>query len=208
MTIIGGVGAVAVDPGGAREQAREILSDRRYRSEPVPRPLRGLLEWVGDRLRSLAELVADMLRSIPGPTWVGLAVVAVVIGALLFARLTSRPGGRPQRRGSKERADAAESEDPAVLEAAAADAERRGDMSMALRLRFRAGLLRLDERGAIEFRPSLTTGEVRRLLGSETFEDLASVFEEVAYGGRDAAADEPEKAREAWKSLLSQERKT
>ena len=40
------------------------------------------------------------------------------------------------------------------------EAERRGEHELALRLRFRAGLLRLDERGAIELRPSLPTGEV------------------------------------------------
>lgn len=198
----------ARDPAVLRAEARAILADRRFRSAPVPRPLRGVLEWVGDRLRGVADFVARALRPVPGPTWVALSVIAVVMAVLLFARFASRPGGRARRSGAAADAQLEMSEDPAVLEAAAADAERRGDLSWALRLRFRAGLLRLDERGAITFRPSLTTGEVRRLLGSETFEDLAAVFEEVAYGGRDARTEELAAAREAWPRLLLEARRT
>jgi hypothetical protein len=57
-------------------------------------------------------------------------------------------------------------EDPDALERQADDEERAGRFDIALRLRFRAGLLRLDRRGAIRYRPSLTTDEVRRALGS------------------------------------------
>ncbi|MCZ7535545.1 MAG: DUF4129 domain-containing protein [Acidimicrobiia bacterium] len=206
MTFLGGLSATSVDPAVAREDARRILEDRRFRSEPVPRPFRGPLEWLGDRLQSLARFVADLLRPVPGPTWVALAVVAVVVAVLLLVRLTSRPGAVRLRGGSAERRIDAESEDPEALEAAAADAERRGDLSAALRLRFRAGLLRLDERGAITFRPSLTTGEVRRLLGSETFEEIAAVFEEVAYGGRDAVPEEVAGARDSWPRIVREAR--
>lgn len=206
MISVGGV-ASRIDPDAARSEARKILSGRRFRAEPVPRPLRGVLEWVGNRLNGIATFVADVLRPIPGPTWVALAVIGIVIAGLMFARLASRPGGRVNRRGTRLGAEAESSDDPDALEAAAAEAERSGDPSAALRLRFRAGLLRLDERGAIMFRPSLTTNEVRTLLGSETFEDLASVFEEVAYGERKAEADEVAEAREAWQRLLREERR-
>ena len=197
-----GVPAVRIDPDTARGEAREILADRRFRSAPVPRPLRGLLEWLGDRLHDLAAFVADVLRPIPGPVWFALAVLALVIAGLVFARFTSRPGGPVAQGRPVGGAGVDGSEDPEALEAAAAEAERRGDLSTALRLRFRSGLLRLDERVSITFRPSLTTGEVRRLLGSGTFDELASVFEEVAYGGRDAELDDVAEAREAWPRLL------
>ncbi len=206
MTRLGVLSAAGVDPAVARAEARSILEDRRFKSEPVPRPLRGPLEWMGDRIQSLVRVVSDLLRPVPGPTWVVVAAIAVAVGVLLLVRASSRPVGGGPRRDARRRGVGGESEDPAALEAAAADAERRGDLATALRLRFRAGLLRLDERGAITFRPSLTTGEVRRLLGSETFDDLASVFEEVAYGGRDPGIDEVAGAREAWPRLLREAR--
>jgi hypothetical protein len=72
-----------------------------------------------------------------------------------------------------------------------------------VRLRFRAGLLRLGDRGAIRYRPSVTTGEVRRVLGSETFDELARTFEAVAYGGRPASNPDVDTARREWPRVVS-----
>ena len=88
--------------------------------------------------------------------------------ALLARWIVKRVGRRRARgTGAVARDMRATNEDPAVLEREADDAERRGDLERAVRLRFRAGLLRLGDRGAIEYRPSLTTSEVRGLLGSD-----------------------------------------
>ena len=95
---------------------------------------------------------------------------------------------RRRRSAGGDRAD--DGEDPDALERAADEAERDGDLDRAVRLRFRAGLLRLGDRGAIRYRPSVTTGEVRRTLDSRRFDDLAGTFEAVTYGGR--AADRPD----------------
>ncbi|MDQ1521225.1 MAG: hypothetical protein QOI55_2298, partial [Actinomycetota bacterium] len=99
-------------------------------------------------------------------------------------------------------------EDPAGLERLADDAERQGDLERALRLRFRAGLLRLDERGVIRYRPSLTTGEVRRLLGSATFDELAARFEEVAYGRDPAVPGDVATARSNWPRVVEDSTRT
>ena len=53
-----------------------------------------------------------------------------------------------------------------------------------MRLRFRAGLLRLDARELIEYRPSLTTGEVADAVASPAFARVGADFDEIAYGGR------------------------
>jgi hypothetical protein len=66
--------------------------------------------------------------------------------------------------------------------------------------------LRLGDRGAIEYRPSVTTGEVRRALGNETFDDLAGTFEEVAYAGRPAVPPDVESARRHWPRVLEETR--
>ena len=73
-----------------------------------------------------------------------------------------------------------------------------------MRLRFRAGLLRLGDRGAIEYRPSLTTSEVRALLGSDTFDHLAGTFEHVAYGGQPAEPPDVAEARTEWPRVVKE----
>ena len=64
------------------------------------------------------------------------------------------------------------------------------------------GLLRLDRRGAIEFRPSISTHEVRRAVRSEDFDRLASTFDDVVYGGREPLADDVQEARERWPAVV------
>jgi hypothetical protein len=103
--------------------------------------------------------------------------------------------GAADRRARGQTVSGAASEDPAELERAADAAERAGQLDVAVRLRFRAGLLRLGNRGAIRYRPSVTTNEVRRVLGSETFDELARTFDAVAYGGRDAGPPDVDAAR-------------
>ncbi len=118
-----------------------------------------------------------------------------------------RPADGPRAHPPATTAGGAQPEDPAAYEREADSAEAAGDLERAVRLRFRAGLLRLGQRGVIRYRPSLTTNEVRRLLGSETFDDLATRFEEVAYGGRDAEAADVRVARESWPRVLDDARR-
>ena len=97
---------------------------------------------------------------------------------------------------------AARDEDPRALDRRADAAEAAGDLEAALRLRFRAGLLRLDARGAIEFRPSISTFEVRRTLHDDDFDALAATFDDVVYGGRPPAPDDLAAARERWPRVV------
>ena len=92
------------------------------------------------------------------------------------------------------RARAPTRDDPAALEREADRAAAAGEWETAVRLRFRAGLLRLDARELIEYRPSLTTGEVAAAVGSPTFERVGADFDAIAYGGR--AAGEQDDGRE------------
>jgi hypothetical protein len=196
-----------VDPDAARRAARHILSDRRYHRDPAPKPLRGPLEWLGDRFQSIANWIADVLRPVPGLVWLVLAlgIVAAVIARIVV--IAKRRGVGPPSGGAAAFAfafDADESEDPDELERLAVEAERAGDMARSVRLRFRAGLLRLGAKGVIEYRPSSTTTEVRRVIGSETFDDLARTFERIAYGGHDAGAPDVDEARRNWPRVLDE----
>jgi Domain of unknown function (DUF4129) len=195
--------ATSVDPDDARNSARQILSNGRFHVAHTPRPLRKPLSWLGDRLHGIADWFGRVFSHIPTllTLALGLLVVAVAI-AYVVTKVRARRGSPDGRRRAPAVA-AAGSEDPVELELAADAAERAGQLDVALRLRFRAGLLRLGARGAIRYRPSVTTNEVRRVLGSQSFDELARTFDAVAYGGRDAAPPDLDTARRDWPRVVA-----
>ena len=69
----------AVDPDTARADVRDILGDRRYRADPAPRPFRGPLEWLGDRLATIGRWIGDVVTAVPWFVWLAIAVVLVVL---------------------------------------------------------------------------------------------------------------------------------
>jgi hypothetical protein len=191
--------AGAVDPEQAREQARDILSGRRYKPADVPRPLEGVLEWMGDRLQPIGDFFSRLVESLPGKIILGALVagaVALVTWLVARQRAASGAGGARGRRSTGERVD------PGRLERDAEAAEQHGDFDRALRLRFRAGLLRLDRTGAIRFRPSITSGQVARQLQLRDFDELVLTFDAVAYGGRHATATDVSSARATWPRVV------
>ena len=156
-------GRVGRVPRRAGAHAREILQERRFRGSGLPRPLAGL---AGLARRSPAAGGATSSTTSRSGSPGGRPVV-------LIAPRRARPAGRrrcsraarsgagaaaARPRGPRPRAPARE--DPAALERDADRAAAAGEWETAVRLRFRAGLLRLDARELIEYRPSLTTGEV------------------------------------------------
>jgi hypothetical protein len=192
------------DPGApAREEARRILSERRYHGTDVPRPLHGFLEWLGRRLHFLKRFYEWSAPKIGGEKvfWTIAAVLVVALAAWAAARLARRFGARDGA-GTSPLGENAQSLDPGKLEQLAAEAELRGDLEIALRLRFRAGLLRLGRARALELRPSLTTREARRALRNPRFDRLARSFDEVVYGRRPPSSDDLAAAREEWPRVL------
>jgi hypothetical protein len=191
--------------GAARDDARRILDGRRYNRSPVPRPFRGALRRLGGWLRPVTEPLGRLASAVADNTAVslvvGLAVLAVssVVTARLIQRRTSAGLRRARARDAFERHD-----DPDELDRLAARAEAAGDLAWAVRLRFRAGLLRLHLAGAIVDRPALTTGELTRHLPLPHLPALTAAFEEVAYGGRPATADDVEAARADWPRVLEE----
>jgi Domain of unknown function (DUF4129) len=191
-----------VSPAQAREEARHILAERRFHGTSVPRPLHGFFSWLARHLHFIVRAWDWLAVRFGGAyvLWAILGAIVLLVAAALVARLA-------QRRTEVEahalgRRGRGWSEDPAELERLADEAERRGDLEIALRLRFRAGLLRLDARGAIEFRPSISTYEVRRALRSVDFDVLAFDFDEVVYGGRPAGPADLESARRRWPEVV------
>jgi hypothetical protein len=206
--------SAAVDPATARSLARRILAGRRYRGAPVPRPLHGVLRWIGDRVSPIGRWIGDRFSWLP--TWAqplvrdgALLAAAGLVGLFVFAMVKANADARAARLGTDAGGQrTSEREDPAALETAAADAEARGDPALAVRLRFRAGLLRLDrDAHAINYRPSIPTVSVRAELASPGFDGLADTFEGIAYGNAPADANDTEAARREWPRVVSAARR-
>ncbi|HWH95071.1 MAG TPA: hypothetical protein VNT03_14510, partial [Baekduia sp.] len=195
--------------GEARAQARDILAEGRFHEgRHGEGPLHGLFVTLGDWLEAL-------LRAMPGGTvsgWVFLVVViALVVAALALAatawahdRARRAAAGRIPGPGDVPGAAAA---GPTELERRAEAAEQSGDLDAAIRLRFAAGLLRLDAAHAIELRPSLTSGDVGRALRSRRYDVLAATHDAVAYGGHHAGEHDAATARTEWPALVEEARR-
>lgn len=191
-----------VDSERLREEAERILSQRRYRVQPTASESFG--EWLEQLWYGFLEFVADVADLIGGPLVLGLVLFGlVVVTAVLITRnLGHRRAREIELRIMREHL-LARGADPADLEREAENAASESDFATALRLIFRAGLLRLDERGRIRYWPGLTSAEIAELLASPEFEILARRFDEVVYGHRTATAVDFANARQGWDHLLN-----
>jgi hypothetical protein len=187
----------------SRREAQAVLDERRFHGAELPRPFAGPLEWLGDRIEPVIEWIDERGAGLPGGSitlWTLLAA-GVVLGAATLTSTTIRRRALAIERARRDALPA--TEDPRALEREAERAERDGDWERAVRLRFRAGLLRLDRRNVIVYRSSLTTGEVARAVDSPAFNEVGARFDAIAYGGRPAERDDAEHARRAWAEVLA-----
>jgi hypothetical protein len=192
----------------ARRDAERVLAQHRFHEQTLPRPLHGVLAWLGRRVQPLGRPFSWLARKVGGA---GLLLtilgIAVALAAALLAFLTARRrAAAAELLYFPDSADGAGSANPAELERLAAQRERDGDFEAAVRLRFRAGLLGLDRARAIRYRASLTTAELSRSLRSDDFDGVAHDFDEIVYGGRPAGAEDARAAREGWLRVLDRVR--
>jgi heme exporter protein D len=198
-------GGELVDSQGApREDAARILSERRFHESDVPRPFHGLLEWIRDEFGFVARPFEWLADRVPGGSftmWFLLAASAIALAVLVARRTVQRRAGRALVLARERRH--ARVTDPRELEREADEAVRRGDHTAAVRLRFRAGLLRLGRKEVIPLRESLTSGQVRRLVRLQEFDRLARDHDEIAYGARVASMDDADAARAGWRVVVA-----
>ena len=198
MTVAGAVVAAVAGADEARAEAERILSDPKY-SPAVDRGP-GWLERVLDRL---AGWIPDPISAALGSwlTWLiaGLVVLTFVVVALVRSRRRGRPWGRLGGRG----AESAPGRDAGLLERRAEEAEAAGDYSLAIRLRFEAGAVRLAERGVIDHDETLTAGGLRRAVRLHAADHAAAEFDRVAYGGRAAGPEDAAMARDDWRAIAA-----
>ena len=201
--IAAGAAAEATGSAEARAEARRVLEQRRYHGAELPRPFAGPLGWLGERAQPVIDWINDRGVDVPGGP---LELWMILSAGVLLAALTVTGTTIRRRALAIERAREAAlpaTDDPRALEREAERAERDGEWERAVRLRFRAGLLRLDRRRVIVYRPSLTTGEVARAVESPAFREVGERFDAIAYGGRPAEREDAEHARSGWAEVLA-----
>ena len=189
----------------ARAHAREILQERRFRGSEVPRPFHrhpALARRSAAAGRGTSSTTSRAGSPAGGPWCSSSSARSSCSRPLGLARGSIRRRASAAARAARARAPTRE--DPAALERDADRAAAAGEWETAVRLRFRAGLLRLDARELIEYRPSLTTGEVADAVGSPTFERVGADFDAIAYGGRPAGEQDEAASREGWQRVLSE----
>lgn len=193
--------ARTVDADAARAVATAILSERPYAGDLVAPGDRSIMTRIFD---ALGDIAGRLFFGAEGSTALFFLTAAAVLAAavLLGGYLTRRRAVERTRRRREQASDAAP-ERPTDLENAAARAEGAGDYAGAIRLRFRAGLLRLDQRGIVPFDPSMTTGRLHRALRTVESSHVARVFDEVVYGGRPATARDADDTRSGWMAILA-----
>jgi hypothetical protein len=193
-------------PAAARRAAAAIIAERRFHPSRLPDPLHGVISWVGnavvDPFNAIGHLVVHLGKIVPGGiAGVWAAAAALLIFAVwlsLSRRARYQLGQAFQELGIERR------ETPGELERAAAAAERAQDWDDAVRLRFRAGVLRLGERLELASTETVPNHMLGRRLRSRRFDSLAARFDEVAYGGGSATAADAEQQRREWPELLDE----
>ena len=192
----------------ARQAAEDVLDGRRFKPARVPRPFAGILRTLGRWLEPIGEPLGRLWSRVTDglPGRVALVVGVFAVAALVTARLIGRRSPSSLHR-SRPFGVESDSLDPDELDRAADGAARAGDLDHAVRLRFVAGVLRLDRAGVITYRSSLTTGQLRSRVQSGSFAELAAAFDEIAYGGRPAREDDVRAATETWPRVLAEARR-
>lgn len=190
-----------VDSDRLQAEAERILSQPKYRVETTVSER--FQQWLTDLWYRFLEFLDTVAGWVGGRLVLGLLLIGVVVlvSVLVARNLGARRAREVEERIRREHA-LARGTDPSELEEEADRAADAGDHAIAVRLRFRAGLLRLDERGRIRYRPGLTSSEIQDLLRSSDFEVLARRFDEIVYGGQKATSDDYQKALEGWTTLL------
>ena len=194
-----------IDAGSARRDAGTVLQGRRFQPSKVPRPFAGILRTLGRWLKPVGDPLGRLWGRVADNVGAQLALVAAVfmVAAAISVRLVGRRSPRALDRSRPLGVDT-EGLDPETLERDAASAEQAGDLDRAVRLRFVAGVLRLDRAGAISYRSSMTTGQLASMLRSASFAELAAAFDEIAYGGRPADEADVRAATTVWPRVLAE----
>ena len=130
-----------------------------------------------------------------------LLVLSVLVAVLVGLGVSRWFAARQARRKVEDDED--DVVDPVEVERRAQAAEAEEDHEAALRLHFKAGLIRLGDAGLLTYKSSLRSGQAARQLRSTAFDAMVVVFDDVVYGRRPAVPADVRQIREGFAGLLS-----
>jgi hypothetical protein len=167
------------DPETIRKTALEVVQRPEFQIRPV-HSSRAIFEFIWRILEPIFRFFAKLWDISPVLAWI-VVVTLIVVGTLLIAHIVytfkqaiSRRAGLPGRL-----ALATRKTDPVELERLAEDAAVQRDFITAVRLLFRAALLRLAQGERRELRPGTTNREYLRRYGQTVVADPLAQFVEV-----------------------------
>jgi len=190
-------GTGQVDVSGAAEDAREILSDDRFKDVAVTGGNSSggrATEWLSDRIPNPIKVILG--------SWLFWVTAGGVIVAISLLRTQ---WSRRLRRSGAETPDGPREvrpETPKAFNRLADQAEKEGDYTSAVRLRFKGGLAGLRVAGRIEDDLTTSAGRLRRAVPIPAIERLASTFEWIVYGDRPATPADAQDSRRDWGYVL------
>jgi hypothetical protein len=185
------VPAEGTDPDEARRLAEEILSRPEYRP-PTEAWWQTALDWVQERF---ARLLGTLVGGGTGQA-IGWVVVAVVLAAVVVLVVRLVRSGRLPAHGGAPSPPPADGEPSVDWQAEADRLEAAGRWREGLRARYRALVVRLGARGAIDPAAARTTGDHRAEVSDRApgaaagFDAAAELFDRAWYGGRPTGAEE------------------
>lgn len=198
-------------PDEARELAEKILAEDRFQPRK-PGPLIRPFAWVGEQATRVFGPIGRFFARVFGPIIGALfaqpifaALVVAGLLALIFIAARRSAARRVVNFDSTKPAEAGLSVDPGDLERDALAAAVSGDHKLAIRLRFRAGLMRLRTSGRLPAN-EVTNGDARMHLSEPDFDELANDFDEIVYGGRTATKDDTSESEARWPRLTGAKR--
>jgi len=186
-------GAALPEPDVIRRTADEVIRRPEFQLTPV-RDFSPIWEWLWRLIEPILGFFGRLWDISPALAVVFVVVLVIVLVALVahimyaFARAISGGKGLAGIGPLGRRRT-----DPSQLESDADEAARRGDFIQAVRLLFRAALVRLEHRQNREPRPGITNREyLRRYRDSAVFEALRQFVDVIdakwyGYGTCDAA---------------------
>ena len=192
----------------ARRLVADILDDRRF----TTRQDETILDRIGRALSAYVQRAINWFnRTVLGVGeestggrflfWTIVTLMILIVTAVVASRLAKRRSASLAITSRvKDEHDSVSAEH---LERRAGEAFDRQDHEEAIRLYYRAGLIRLGRRGIIEYEESLTSGEAAEMVRLAVFDHIAQTFDGVAYGHRPATADQVAGALSDWETLLA-----
>lgn len=195
------------DPSQIRDAAEMVLASPGYSLNLYEPPyfdqLRDGVRWLNELIAPLWSFGEDLYKASPVLFWIFTAILLLIVFALIGHIIYSFRAAFARRQIKEYQAAQSEPAlDPAHWEKRAETAARKEDFILALRLLFRAGLLRL-EGGKV--RPAATNREyVRRYRttpAEEPLRELVNLIDYKWYGGRSCVYDDWQTGKEAYEAI-------